>query len=563
MSQDVEDVRVEITGDTTGVNNAMRSAADAVRNATADVRASAANFASSVNTMRQTANQAAQSFLTVEQALEAETQAARRAIQPIDEVEKVTKKSHLSFSTLSKELVTVVRNMLGVEPVVGQVGNVLGTMALGAPLMIGILAGLAALAYAWHQVSKDAKDAEEAQKKARDILEGVRDKHRNPVLGNLPGAITGETEHLQQLQAELAEWQRKKEEGGGIFDTPRKIAENIARLNNEITDSRNLIQHGQAEERDLNKKHEDEVARDTEEAANKRLAKLKEQLRKEEEARASAAKNAAAKAKAFNDVLDGTRKVGEEAGKRIDERAKKDAANITSLNKAIADADELGKKARAEYAAEWKKVFMDVKGSLGEAIDYASTKAGFLREVWRSVWYDMVRASANFAANEVATWAAMELAKSGITKKSVTDRVATETWGAIKTIAIKTWEAIKWIALHAAKAAAAAWSALAGIPVIGPALGVAAAVATFAGVMALARGLGGGGGAPGGAGAAASAGAGTANAQRTAGANHVTINAVDAKSFHDMAMNNRATFTKVISKVVKEGGLTPKKLGVV
>jgi hypothetical protein len=63
---------------------------------------------------------------------------------------------------------------------------------------------------------------------------------------------------------------------------------------------------------------------------------------------------------------------------------------------------------------------------------------------------------------------------------------ASDATAAATSNSIETMSSIKSIAKSAAKAAAKAWSALADIPVVGPALGAVAAAATFAGVMALA-----------------------------------------------------------------------------
>ena len=72
---------------------------------------------------------------------------------------------------------------------------------------------------------------------------------------------------------------------------------------------------------------------------------------------------------------------------------------------------------------------------------------------------------------------------------SVIQQVALDTWGATQSIAIKTWEGLQWIGIEAAKAAASAWAALEGIPVVGPFIAPAAAAATLAGVLALAGDL--------------------------------------------------------------------------
>lgn len=558
-------VSVAITGDAADVNSALRDAATSVQSAAERMNASLASVGrasqSMTSTLRSASSSAASSFLTVEQAIEAEMNAARNVVAPVAALEAVTKKTHLSTNALARELVTVVRNLLGVEPVVGQVGNVMGTMAIGAPLMIGILAGLAALAFAWEHVSEAAKKAKEDQDAAIKRAEAIRDKQRNPVLGNIPGDVTQLESKKQDLQEELRLLDEViAKQKASMFGVEESKKDDRTKLVNEIGNIVNLIQHLHDEEDRLNKDHAEKMARDAEAAREKRLNALKEEMRKSEAIRADAAKKTADKAKTLNELLAMTTKVGDDALKRSkersEERIKQVDAESKSIIKALNDATEAGEKIRKEIANEWKAMFDSIHKSVAKAIDEASTKTGFLREVFRSLWYDVVRGSANAGAQMVSDWAATELAKQGITKKSVFSRVADETWGAVKTIAIKSWEAIKWIAIEAAKAAASAWAALAGIPVIGPALAIGAAIATFAGVMALAKGIGGGGGSPGGGGAP------SGSAARGGGSvTNVNITTMDSRGVRDLLFEHRDAVGGAVKRLVRDGALTPKSLG--
>jgi hypothetical protein len=134
----------------------------------------------------------------------------------------------------------------------------------------------------------------------------------------------------------------------------------------------------------------------------------------------------------------------------------------------------------------WKSVFDQMQGSFKNAIDSMIRTGGHFREFFRSLWYDMVAAAIEGESKILLSHLASWLAKKNITRAGVLESVAIETWGALKTVEIKVWEGLKWIAVEAAKAAAAAWSALAGIPVVGPLLAPAAALATLGAVLALA-----------------------------------------------------------------------------
>lgn len=551
-----DNIQVQITGTVAPLTTAMKEGAAAVATATESMRAS-------LNKISVTSEQARAAWARSGGDMQKFARELAGASGNIAAAQNTVTVAATKVEPALKQVSNAVRSMafsaIGAAPGVSQLTGALGPMAIGSPLMVAVLAGIAALAYAWEYVSKASKEAEASQQKARSTLEGIREKGRNPVLGNLPGAISQETFHLQDLQAELATWQRRVNSPGWLLEQGTVDA-NIARLKNEIGESKNLIAAGHTEERRLTKEHAAQLAQDAETANNKRIAAAKKAAQELEAARVDVASAAAAKAKAFNDVLAGTKKVGDDAVTRDTERVEKEAKAYQSLQAAMEAASAAGERIRKEIAADWKRTFDDITGAFGRAITAASTKAGFLREVWRSVWYDMVQTSAAAGASMLAQHVANMLAENGVTRKAVTERVALETWAAIKTVAIKSWEAIRWIAIEAAKAAAAAWSALAGIPVVGPALGIAAAAATFAGVLALAKGIGGGGGAPSG---SSSGGGGGGTGARSSAQQGQTVNiyAVDAKSFRQMAMRHRDVFTDVVATVVKEGGLTPKKLG--
>lgn len=564
MIQGTDDVRVTITGDIAGLDGAMKTAATSVEGAVQRMSSSTRRAAGNINA----------SLGEVEQG--GERLAKRFEHVGVSIAFAATALAEGSERGLARAAHAVAALGFAFGPVIG---------AVTTASAIIVEQFVSAMSKAEEQAKATTEKVEDmyraigeggslaaAAKRAQQLFSGDKfvardDPFANDIRG---GGILALQAQIAPLQAKLNEVQAKitalGEPGSGTFDI-----DTFAKLQAEATKYSESLAPLNARVQALSEAHR-EVIDLVDEFAKRDVA--------QQGARAKIAGDEKDRTQEITDAIQAQNDANAERKRLYDEQTdaalrgladilaaeEKAEAEATKFNESFAKsqnaAEEASKRLAKEYREEWEQTFAKVSHSLGAAIDYASTKAGFLRELWRSVWYDMVRASANFAAQEVAVWAAKELVKRGITRKTVAENVAAETWGAIQTIAIKTWEAIKWIALHAAKAAAAAWSALAGIPIIGPALGIAAAAATFAGVMALARGIGGGGGAPGGSGAAAAAGANAASAQRSASSTVVHVNAVDAKSFHDMAMNNRATFTKVISKVVREGGLTPKKLGI-
>ena len=87
---------------------------------------------------------------------------------------------------------------------------------------------------------------------------------------------------------------------------------------------------------------------------------------------------------------------------------------------------------------------------------------------------------------KVTAWLLGESAKTGATATGTGMRMAMEGLAAAKSVAIWAMTAVKNIMANAWTAMSAAWAAVSGIPVIGPALAVVAAGATFAGVAAIA-----------------------------------------------------------------------------
>lgn len=98
-------------------------------------------------------------------------------------------------------------------------------------------------------------------------------------------------------------------------------------------------------------------------------------------------------------------------------------------------------------------------------------------------------ASVGMEGTKVSVAAISEAAKTGATVAGVSTRVATEAVGAVATEGISAASALVQIGHKAAVAAAGAYAALAGIPVIGPFLAPAAAVAALGAVLALGKTL--------------------------------------------------------------------------
>ncbi|CAN5578120.1 hypothetical protein BH10PSE14_BH10PSE14_06810 [soil metagenome] len=125
------------------------------------------------------------------------------------------------------------------------------------------------------------------------------------------------------------------------------------------------------------------------------------------------------------------------------------------------------------------------------ALDRGAAQGGFLahllgmqRKVATTVAGEAAQTAATTAGTAVQTGVhvAGEAAKTGATIVGNAARVAATATGSATSAAIVGTHNLKEITSHAATAAAAAYHAMAGIPVIGPALGAVAAAVTFAAV---------------------------------------------------------------------------------
>ena len=97
----------------------------------------------------------------------------------------------------------------------------------------------------------------------------------------------------------------------------------------------------------------------------------------------------------------------------------------------------------------------------------------------------IVAETINAGVQALAHHLAIEDAKTLATAEGTAERLALHVWAEAEAAAVHALHAVEWIVTEAAKAAASAFTALAGIPVVGPALAVAASVAAGAEVLSL------------------------------------------------------------------------------
>lgn len=140
-------------------------------------------------------------------------------------------KAHLSMGKLRQEFQTMTRQITGMNPVVTQLAGVLGEFALGGPLVVGILGGVAAIAFAYDKLTGAARKAREENEKLADTLvEAMKLKALGPG-GSTQQQVKGSVVSIDALIKE-----RNKISGtmGKIVYTPEARAAKLAEIQGKI-----------------------------------------------------------------------------------------------------------------------------------------------------------------------------------------------------------------------------------------------------------------------------------------------------------------------------------------
>lgn len=179
-------------------------------------------------------------------------------------VDDAGRRGSLGMHRLNNSLIVVARQATNTHPVVGQLADVVGTFAIGTAAMVPILAGIAALAFAWRAVTRDAREAKEEQERLLGVLEDIADRRRLESLG--PGgeagtAISAAQARMQEIEREVAQEFARAAERPELANNFRLRAE---RLKEEYAELARLVKAGEAE-----------IAEGEQDAADERLSEIK------------------------------------------------------------------------------------------------------------------------------------------------------------------------------------------------------------------------------------------------------------------------------------------------
>lgn len=152
--------------------------------------------------------------------------------------------------------------------------------------------------------------------------------------------------------------------------------------------------------------------------------------------------------------------------------------NVTVIKDAAA--------AAAEVQKGWEKAFAPIVSAMDTAVKGIISGTTTMQKALDNIFNSILATFANMGVKMVADWAVKEATKTMATLAGTEARTAAEEDGAVQSMAISGAAAVKNIMNSAWEAMSAAYKAMAGIPVVGPALAVGAGATAFGAVSGLA-----------------------------------------------------------------------------
>jgi len=166
-------------------------------------------------------------------------------------VSEAGRSANLGLHRLNNSMIVVTRQALGAHPVIGQVADAVGTFAIGTARMIPILAGLAAIAFAYNRITKNAR---ETKKAAEDAAKAIREQAREEASRGQAtkiDQITALRRREDQLRGRIAAAEERVGRalaGSGLTDIQQRGAQaRVDALRKEYDELRKVIQQGEAQ----------------------------------------------------------------------------------------------------------------------------------------------------------------------------------------------------------------------------------------------------------------------------------------------------------------------------
>lgn len=195
--------------------------------------------------------------------------------QAVNNVAAAAKNAGAGINSLRGPLTTMTAQMLNLNPAAASAASVLGNFSLGAGPMIGVLAGVAALGYAWNKLTEDARKAKEESKKLLEVLDSLVEREKYSVENSyaanvkLLEGLLNQRAAVEKQRADLKAARGGSEGGLVALGFTGKLSD----LDKEIAKVKERVVAG-------TKKIEDDVRDITREAAEERTRILERELAK-------------------------------------------------------------------------------------------------------------------------------------------------------------------------------------------------------------------------------------------------------------------------------------------
>lgn len=182
----------------------------------------------------------------------------------------------INFGRLRESLTGVAMAAAGTSGPMGSLASTLGMMVVGAPLMVGVLAGVTALGFVWDALTSKTRAAREESKRTTEYLNGLAREQKFGAFGDPTAAFITAGGDLARIRAQIADKTQQAAAGG-----PRvgALARELRELGEQEREKVRLITAASNEILRIDRERKDEIARKAKEAADKEIAEI-ERIRK-------------------------------------------------------------------------------------------------------------------------------------------------------------------------------------------------------------------------------------------------------------------------------------------
>lgn len=266
------------------VSEAIKRMQDAAR------QSGAAKFAEDLRLLEERNNRAVTATQRLSDAMNRMRQSAQQAqaaamasmIQAADPFQKqaaVAAKATVNFGRLRESLTGVAMAAVGASGPLGSFASTLGMMTAGAPIMVGVLAGVAALGFAWSKMGEKSRKATEELQKQLDVLRAIKREQDLGIEGEAGAGVKAGRSRLAGLAGTI-NGQQRLIDSGQLQGTSLAFAMQARDAAiKEYTEIALLVSAGEKKVTQIRKDELDKQAADRRAAFDKEIADQNERLR--------------------------------------------------------------------------------------------------------------------------------------------------------------------------------------------------------------------------------------------------------------------------------------------